>query len=82
MRMKQVVLTLYTRMVDSKTKPISVAIIRCQIINVQIHRHGSTVLSADTLSAQHSCLLVAAFTEYTAYMAVALSLPLYKDEEE
>lgn len=77
------ILTLYTRMVDSKTKPISVAIIRCQIINVQIHRHGSTVLSADTLSAQHSCLVVAAFTEYkAAYMAVTFSLPLYKDEEE
>lgn len=80
--MKQVVLTLYTRMVDSKTKPISVAIIRCQIINVQIHGRGSTVLSADTLSAQHSCLVVAAFTEYKAYMEVAFSLPLYKDEEE
>lgn len=54
MMSKEEALTLYTRMVNSKAKPISVAIERCQIVDVKVHRHRSTVLSADTLSAQHS----------------------------
>lgn len=46
-------LTLYTRMVNSKAKPVGISINGCQIVDIQIDWHRSHIFIDARFSAKH-----------------------------